>query len=99
MAKAEIVSIGSELLLGQIVDSNAAWMAQRLTDLGVDLYYKTIVGDNEGRMADVIDRALGRSDVVITGGGLGPTQDDITRQVIAEVTAVNWCWTQSYWPR
>ena len=86
MAKAEIVSIGSELLLGQIVDSNAAWMAQRLTDLGVDLYYKTIVGDNEGRMADVIDRALGRSDVVITGGGLGPTQDDITRQVIAEVT-------------
>ncbi len=86
MAKAEIVSIGSELLLGQIVDSNAAWMAQRLTDLGVDLYYKTMVGDNEGRMADVIDRALGRSDVVITGGGLGPTQDDITRQVIAEVT-------------
>ena len=86
MAKAEIISIGSELLLGQIVDTNAAWMAQRLTDLGVDLYYKTIVGDNQGRMADVIDRALGRSDVVITGGGLGPTQDDLTRQVIADVT-------------
>ena len=86
MARAEIVSIGSELLLGQIVDTNAAWMAQRLTDLGVDLFYKTIVGDNQGRMADVIDRALGRSDVVITGGGLGPTQDDLTRQVIADVT-------------
>ncbi len=86
MARAEIVSIGSELLLGQIVDTNAAWMAQRLTDLGVDLFFKTIVGDNQGRMADVIDRALRRSDVVITGGGLGPTQDDLTRQVIADVT-------------
>ncbi len=85
MPTAEIVSIGSELLLGQIVDTNAAWMAQRLTDLGVDLYYKTIVGDNPGRMKDVIGRALDRSDIVITGGGLGPTQDDLTREIIAEV--------------
>ena len=86
MANAEIVSIGSELLLGQIVDTNAAWMAQRLTDLGVNLFYKTVVGDNRGRMAEVIGRALDRSDVVITGGGLGPTQDDLTREIIAEVT-------------
>ena len=85
MPTAEIVSIGSELLLGQIVDTNAAWMAQRLTDLGVDLYHKTIVGDNPGRMKDVIGRALDRSDIVITGGGLGPTQDDLTREIIAEV--------------
>lgn len=86
MPNAEIVSIGSELLLGQIVDTNSAWMARRLTDIGVDLYYKTIVGDNPERMRSVIDRALGRSDIVITGGGLGPTQDDLTRQTIADAT-------------
>ena len=86
MPNAEIVSIGSELLLGQIVDTNSAWMARRLTDIGVDLYYKTIVGDNPDRMRSVIDRAMGRSDIVITGGGLGPTQDDLTRQTIADAT-------------
>ena len=86
MANAELVSIGSELLLGQIVDTNAAWMAQRLTVLGINLFYKTIVGDNPGRMKEVIGRALDRSDVVITGGGLGPTQDDLTREIIAQVT-------------
>ena len=86
MAKAEIVSIGSELLLGQIVDTNAAWMAQRLTELGIDLFYKTVVGDNPGRMQETIRGALERSDVVITGGGLGPTQDDLTREIIAKAT-------------
>ena len=86
MANAEIVSIGSELLLGQIVDTNAPWMAQRLTDQGVNLFYKTVVGDNPGRMNEVLTRALERSDIVITGGGLGPTQDDLTREAIAEVT-------------
>ena len=86
MATAEIVSIGSELLLGQIVDTNAAWMAQRLTELGVDLYFKTVVGDNPDRMREVIDRALGRSDIVITGGGIGPTRDDLTRETVARVT-------------
>lgn len=86
MATAEIVSIGSELLLGQIVDTNSAWIAERLTDIGVDLHYTTVVGDNPGRMKSVISQALKRSDVVITGGGLGPTQDDLTRQVIAQAT-------------
>lgn len=86
MANAEIVSIGSELLLGQIVDTNAAWMAQRLTSVGVNLFHKTIVGDNHERMGAVIAQALDRSEIVITGGGIGPTQDDITRDVIAEVT-------------
>ena len=86
MATAEIISIGSELLLGQIVDTNGAWMAQRLNDLGINLFYKTIVGDNPRRMEEVIVRALGRSDIVITGGGLGPTQDDVTREVIAKAT-------------
>jgi nicotinamide-nucleotide amidase len=86
MATAEIVAIGSELLLGQIVDTNSAWMAQRLTALGVNLYFKSVVGDNPGRMKEVIARALDRADVVITSGGLGPTQDDLTREVVAEVT-------------
>src|SRR5437899_12172999 len=87
MANAEIVSIGSELLLGQIVDTNSAWMAQRLTALGVNLFFKSVVGGNPGRMKEVIERALERADVVITSGGLGPTQDDLTREIVAEVTA------------
>jgi nicotinamide-nucleotide amidase len=86
MANAEIVAIGSELLLGQIVDTNSAWMAQRLTALGVNLFYKSVVGDNPGRMTEVIGTAFKRADVVITSGGLGPTQDDLTREVVAEVT-------------
>ena len=83
---AEIVSIGSELLLGQIVDTNASWIAQRLAKAGVSLFYKTTVGDNMDRMVEVLDRALDRSDVVVTGGGIGPTQDDLTREAIAKVT-------------
>ena len=86
MPSAEIISIGSELLLGQIVDTNATWMAQWLTEIGVNLYRKSVVGDNKARMFDVINQALERSDIVICGGGLGPTQDDITREVIAKVT-------------
>jgi nicotinamide-nucleotide amidase len=85
MATAEIVAIGSELLLGQIVDTNSTWMAQRLTALGVNLFYKSVVGDNPDRMKEVLTRALERADVVITSGGLGPTQDDLTREVVAEV--------------
>jgi nicotinamide-nucleotide amidase len=83
---AEIVAIGSELLLGQIVDTNSAWMAQRLAEIGVNLFYKTIVGDNAGRMREIISRGLERSDVIITSGGIGPTEDDLTREIVAEVT-------------
>ena len=72
--------------LGQIVDTNSTWMAQRLTALGVNLFYKAVVGDNPERMREVLTRALERADVVITSGGLGPTQDDLTREVVAEVT-------------
>ena len=81
----ELVAIGSELLLGQIVDSNSAWMAQRLAEVGVDLYRKTTVGDNLERMVDAFAGALARADCVITGGGLGPTEDDLTRQAVAKV--------------
>lgn len=86
MANAEIVAIGSELLLGQIVDTNSAWIAQRLTALGVNLYFKSVVGDNPERMKEVIARAVERADIVITSGGIGPTQDDLTREIVAEVT-------------
>ena len=82
---AEIVAIGSELLLGQIIDSNSAWIAQRLAGVGVNLFYKTVVGDNEDRMAAILDRALERSDVIITTGGIGPTRDDLTREAVARV--------------
>ena len=84
----EIVSIGSELLLGQIVDTNSAWISQRLAEVGANVYYKSCVGDNFGRMVDVLRTALGRADVVITGGGIGPTQDDLTREAVAEVIGV-----------
>lgn len=82
--KSEILSIGTELLLGEIVDTNAAFLAQQLPALGIDLYYVTSVGDNIGRLAEAFRRALERSDLVITTGGLGPTEDDLTREAIAE---------------
>lgn len=83
---AEIVAIGSELLLGQIVDTNSAWMAQRMANLGINLFYKTVVGDNPDRMMETITRAMERSDLVITSGGIGPTQDDLTRDIVAKAS-------------
>ncbi|MCP4401233.1 MAG: competence/damage-inducible protein A [bacterium] len=83
---AEIVTIGTELLLGQIVDTNAAYIADRLNRVGVGVIYKSTVGDNPDRMREVLDRALNRVDVVITSGGIGPTEDDLTREIAAEVT-------------
>ncbi len=84
--QAEIVSIGTELLLGEIVDTNAAYIARQLTTIGLDLYYKTTVGDNEARITAVLREALERSGVVITTGGLGPTVDDVTREAVAAAT-------------
>jgi nicotinamide-nucleotide amidase len=83
---AEIVIIGTELLLGEIVDTNAKRMAQALRGIGLDLYYKTTVGDNEARITEVLNLALDRSHVVITCGGLGPTVDDVTRPAVARAT-------------
>ena len=83
---AEIVMIGTELLLGEIVDTNANRLALALRDIGLDLYYKTTVGDNLDRITEVLDRALDRSDVIITSGGIGPTVDDVTRQAVANAT-------------
>lgn len=83
--RAELVMIGTELLLGQTVDTNAAHMAQQLAANGINVYFKATVGDNWTRLAGVLTQALTRADVVITSGGLGPTEDDLTREVVAAV--------------
>ena len=83
---AEIVTSGTELLLGEIVDTNSTYIARALRDAGVNLYYKTSVGDNVERMALVLRQGLERSDVIITTGGLGPTVDDVTREAVALAT-------------
>ena len=83
--QAEIISIGTELLLGEVIDTNAAFIARRLAELGIDLYYKTTVGDNLGRIAAELRRAWERSEIIITTGGLGPTQDDLTREAVADL--------------
>ena len=86
--RCEVVAIGTELLLGQIVDTNSSWMGEQLALAGIDSHFQTKVGDNHERMVASIRLALERSDAVILCGGLGPTQDDITREAIAHVMGV-----------
>ncbi|MGD0765162.1 MAG: competence/damage-inducible protein A [Dehalococcoidia bacterium] len=81
--KAEIIAVGTEILLGEIVDTNSQYVAARLPPLGIDLYWTTHVGDNLERVQEALRRAWDRSDLIITGGGLGPTEDDLTREAIA----------------
>ena len=81
----EIVSIGTELLLGQIVNTDARFLAERMSELGFSLYHITTVGDNKERMKEALKTAISRSDLVITTGGLGPTEDDLTKEMVAEV--------------
>ena len=81
--RAEIISIGTEILMGEILDTNAQFIAQRLPAMGIDLFFMHQVGDNKQRLVDLITLARGRSDVVLCTGGLGPTEDDITRDAIA----------------
>ncbi|MFW2502407.1 competence/damage-inducible protein A [Clostridium diolis] len=82
--KAEIIAIGTEILLGDIINSNAQYLAQELAALGIDMYYQQVVGDNEIRVMHAFDEAYSRSDIIITTGGLGPTDDDITKEVAAK---------------
>ena len=84
----EVVAVGTELLLGQIVDTNSSWIGEQLALSGINSHFQTKVGDNFERIESVLQAALDRSDAVIVCGGLGPTQDDITRDVIAAVMGV-----------
>ena len=86
--KCEVVAVGTELLLGQIVDTNSSWIGEQLALAGIDSHFQTKVGDNLGRMTAALEQALDRSDAVIVCGGLGPTPDDITRDAIAAVMGV-----------
>lgn len=81
---AEIICVGTELLLGDIVDTNSAFLSRELAKLGISVYHKCTVGDNPKRLRAVIDEAMERSDLIITSGGLGPTYDDLTKEVVAE---------------
>lgn len=83
--KAEIIPVGTEILLGNIIDTNSSFLASQLPLLGIDLYFISTVGDNQRRLVDTLRRAWSRADILITIGGLGPTQDDITREAISEL--------------
>jgi nicotinamide-nucleotide amidase len=84
--RAEIVTIGTEMLLGDLVDTNTAWISQRLAELGVGIYRHTTVGDNPERIVDALREAASRSDLVVTTGGLGPTSDDLTNACLSTLT-------------
>jgi nicotinamide-nucleotide amidase len=83
--KAEIISVGTELLLGEITDTNAPFLASELPRLGIDLYFISQIGDNQARLVEALKRAWQRSDLILITGGLGPTEDDLTRESIAEM--------------
>ena len=82
---AEIICVGTEILLGNIVNTNAAYLAEKLAASGLDCYYQTVVGDNAERLAGVLKCAMERSDVILLSGGLGPTEDDLTKETVAKV--------------
>lgn len=84
MSSAEIITIGTEILLGEIVDTNSAWLARKLRDLNIDVFRTATVGDNVSRIAEILRETLTRADIIITTGGLGPTVDDPTREAIAQ---------------
>jgi nicotinamide-nucleotide amidase len=83
--KAEIIAVGTELLLGQIVNTNAQFLSEKCADMGIDVYFQTVVGDNASRLREAVKIARGRADLLIFTGGLGPTQDDLTKEVLAEL--------------
>lgn len=82
--KAEILCVGTELLLGDIVNTNAAYIAKELANIGIDVFYQSVVGDNDGRLQGSLDLAFSRADIVVMTGGLGPTYDDLTKETVAK---------------
>ncbi|MBI5945165.1 MAG: competence/damage-inducible protein A [Chloroflexi bacterium] len=97
MTSAEIITIGTEILLGEIVDTNTRYLARTLRGLGVDLYRTITIGDNEDRIADAIRKSMERADIVITTGGLGPTIDDPTREAVAKAAGVETEFREDLW--
>lgn len=97
MPAAEILTIGTEILLGDIVDTNSQYLARQLRDVGIDLFYTSTVGDNEGRIADAVKHALTRSQILVCTGGLGPTVDDVTREGIARALNVELEFKDELW--
>mgnify|MGYP000057838370 CR=1 FL=1 len=88
--KAEIITIGDEILIGQIVDTNSAWIAARLNEAGFTVVRKLTVGDDRREIADAVEGAMRTADAVIVTGGLGPTKDDITKQTLAGIFGGEW---------
>lgn len=86
--QAEVIAVGTEILLGQIVDTNSAFIARGLADAGIEVYYHSLVGDNADRLTTVVNQARSRSDLVVISGGLGPTKDDLTKQTVAHLLGV-----------
>ena len=82
--KAEILCVGTELLLGDIINTNAAYIAKELANIGIDVYYQSVVGDNNDRLKTSLNLAFSRADIVVMTGGLGPTYDDLTKETVAE---------------
>ena len=87
--KAEIIAVGTEILTGQILNTNAQFLSEKLAEIGVDVYIQTAVGDNEARLLSVLEIARERSELVILTGGLGPTEDDLTKQTVAKFLGKN----------
>lgn len=87
----ELICVGTEILLGNIVNTNAAYLAEKCAGLGLSCYFQTVVGDNEERLTKVLETAVSRSDIVILSGGLGPTEDDLTKEVAAKVCGKTLC--------
>ena len=81
----ELISVGTEILLGNIINTNAAYLAEKCAMLGLSCFHQSVVGDNEERLEDTVRLALSRADIVILSGGLGPTKDDMTKEVTAKV--------------
>lgn len=91
---AEIITVGTELLLGDILNTNAQFLSKKLAHIGIDVYYQTTVGDNKDRLKSALEIAFSRSDMVILSGGLGPTKDDLTKELVAEYFGKKLVWNQ-----
>ena len=92
---AEIISVGTELLLGNILNTNAQYLSRELAELGITVQRESTIGDNQGRLADFVNEAKNRCDLLVFTGGLGPTADDLTKETVAASMAIRWSLTRA----